>query len=50
MCNSPKLFINDLSRVIQNAEVIVFADDTNILIKTNWMELSSTREAKYADY
>jgi hypothetical protein len=26
------LFINDLPRVIHNAEVVLFADDTNILI------------------
>jgi hypothetical protein len=26
------LFINDLSPVIHNAEVVLFADDTNILI------------------
>jgi hypothetical protein len=26
------MFINDLPRVIQNAEVVLFADDTSILI------------------
>ncbi|PNF17023.1 hypothetical protein B7P43_G02754 [Cryptotermes secundus] len=31
------LFINDLPRIIQNAEVVLFADDTNILITGNDM-------------
>jgi hypothetical protein len=29
------MFINDLPRVIQNAEVVLFADDTSILITEN---------------
>jgi hypothetical protein len=29
------IFINDLPRVIQNAEVVLFADDTSILITEN---------------
>jgi hypothetical protein len=29
------MFINDLPRVIQNAEVLLFADDTSILITEN---------------
>jgi sarcosine oxidase/L-pipecolate oxidase len=29
------MFINDLPRVIQNTEVVLFADDTSILINEN---------------
>jgi hypothetical protein len=29
------MFINDLPRVIQNAEVVLFADDTSVLITEN---------------
>jgi hypothetical protein len=33
------MFINDLPRVIYNAEVVLFAEDTNILITANKISL-----------
>jgi sarcosine oxidase/L-pipecolate oxidase len=43
------VFINDLPRVIQNAEVVLFADDTSILITENNTLLLNEKNSKYKE-